>query len=143
MFTGRAKHLTIFMGGTDSFQHRALYMAIVQMPRREGCSGVTVIRGVAGFGASSLIHTAGILRLSMDLPIVLMVEDRPARMDRILGPLQEMALGALITIQEFASCRAARCRSRVRWRFPRKSGSSDCRWLMPRAGWSESWDGPK
>ena len=100
MFTGRAKQLTIFMGETDSYQHQALYMAIVQMLRREGCSGVTVIRGVAGFGASSLIHTAGILRLSMDLPIVLTVVDRPVRIDRILGPLQEMAPGALITVQE-------------------------------------------
>lgn len=100
MFTGRAKQLTIFMSETDSYHHQALYMAIIQMLRREGCSGATAIRGVAGFGASSLIHTAAILRLSMDLPLVLTVVDRPERIDRILGPLREMAPSALITVQE-------------------------------------------
>jgi CBS domain-containing protein len=100
MFTGRAKQLTIFMSETDSYHHQGLYMAILQMLRRERCSGATVMRGVAGFGASSLIHTAGILRLSMDLPIVLTVVDRPERIDRIVGPLQEMAPSALITVQE-------------------------------------------
>ena len=100
MFTGKAKQLTIFVGETDSYQHQALYMAIIQMLRREGLSGVTAVRGVAGFGASSLIHTSAILRLSMDLPIVLTVVDRPERIDRILGPLREMAPAALITVQE-------------------------------------------
>jgi CBS domain-containing protein len=100
MFTGRAKQLTIFIGETDSYQHQALHMAIVQMLRREGCSGATAIRGVAGFGASSLIHTAAILRLSMDLPVVITVVDRPERIERILGPLREMAPRALITVQE-------------------------------------------
>jgi CBS domain-containing protein len=100
MFTGRAKQLTIFMSETDSYHHQGLYMAILQMLRREGCSGATAIRGVAGFGASSLIHTAGILRLSMDLPLVVTVVDRPERIDRILVPLQEMAPSALITVQE-------------------------------------------
>src|SRR5271169_3693885 len=100
MFTGRAKQLTIFIGETDSYHHQGLYMAILQMLRREGCGGATATRGVAGFGASSLIHTSGILRLSMDLPLVLTVVDRPDRIDRILGPLQEMAPSALITVQE-------------------------------------------
>jgi CBS domain-containing protein len=100
MFAGRAKQLTIFMSETDSYHHQALYMAIIQMLRREGCGGATAIRGVAGFGASSLIHTAAILRLSMDLPLVLIVVDRPERIDRILGPLREMAPNALITVQE-------------------------------------------
>jgi len=100
MFTGRAKQLTIFIGETDSYQHQALHMAIVQMLRREGCSGATAIRGVAGFGASSLIHTAAILRLSMDLPVVITVVDRPERIERILGPLREMAPRALITVRE-------------------------------------------
>jgi PII-like signaling protein len=88
------------MSETDSYHHQALYMAIIQMLRREGCNGATAIRGVAGFGASSLIHTAAILRLSMDLPLVLTVVDRPERIDRILGPLREMAPSALITVQE-------------------------------------------
>jgi PII-like signaling protein len=70
------------------------------MLRRAGCSGATADRGVAGFGASSMIHRASILRLSMDLPLVIIVVDRPERIDRIIGPLREMAPSALITVQE-------------------------------------------
>src|SRR5580658_1599256 len=99
-FTGRGKQLTILIGETDQSHHQALYMAIIEMLRRAGCSGATAIRGVAGFGASSLIHTASILRLSMDLPLVIIVVDRPERIDRIIGPLREMAPSALITVQE-------------------------------------------
>src|SRR6266481_423919 len=62
MFTGRGKQLTIFISETDHYHHQALYMAIIEMLRREGCSGATATRGVAGFGASALIHTAAILR---------------------------------------------------------------------------------
>jgi PII-like signaling protein/predicted transcriptional regulator len=100
MFTGKAKQLNIFIGETDQYRHQALYMAIIEMLRREGCSGATAVRGIAGFGASSLIHTAAILRLSMDLPIVISVVDRPARIDRIIAPLREMAPHALITVHE-------------------------------------------
>jgi CBS domain-containing protein len=100
MFTGRAKQITIFIGETDQYHHQALYMAIIEMLRREGCSGATATRGVAGFGASSLIHTAAILRLSFDQPLVITVVDRPERIDRVLAPLREMAPSALITVQE-------------------------------------------
>ncbi len=99
-FSGRGKQLTIFISETDQFHHQALYMAIIEMLRRAGCSGATAVRGVAGFGASSLIHTASILRLSMDLPLAIIVVDRPERIDRIIGPLREMAPRALITVQE-------------------------------------------
>ncbi len=100
MFTGRAKQVTIFIGETDQYHHQALYMAIIEMLRREGCGGATAMRGIAGFGASSLIHTAAILRLSFDQPLMITVVDRPERIDRILGPLREMAPSALITVQE-------------------------------------------
>jgi len=100
MFTGRGKQLTIFIGETDQYHHKALYTAIIEMLRREGCSGATAIRGVAGFGASSVIHTAAILRLSMDLPMVIMVVDRPERVERIIEPLREMAPHALIIVQD-------------------------------------------
>jgi CBS domain-containing protein len=100
-FSGRGKQLTILISETDqSPHHQALYMAIIEMLRRAGCSGATAVRGVAGFGASSLIHTASILRLSMDLPLAIIVVDRPERIDRIIGPLREMAPRALITVQE-------------------------------------------
>ena len=100
MFSGRGKQLTIFLGETDLYHHTALYTAIIERLRREGCGGATVIRGVAGFGASSVIHTAAILRLSMDLPMVITVVDRPERIDRIIDPLREMAPHALMIVQE-------------------------------------------
>jgi len=100
VFTGRGKQLTIFIGETDLYHHHALYMAIIEMLRREGCSGATATRGIAGFGASTLIHTSAILRLSMDLPITITVVDRPQRIERVLGPLREMAPRALITVQD-------------------------------------------
>jgi PII-like signaling protein len=100
MFTGKARQLTIFIAETDQYHDQALYMAIIEMLRREGCGGATAVRGIAGFGASALNHTAAILRLSMDLPIVISVVDRPERIDRIIAPLREMAPHALITAQE-------------------------------------------
>ena len=66
----------------------------------EGCSGATATRGVAGFGASSLIHTATILRLSLDQPLLITVVDRPERIERVLEPLREMAPNALIVVQD-------------------------------------------
>jgi PII-like signaling protein len=100
MFTGRGKQLTIFIGETDQYHHQALYMAIIEMLRREKCSGATATRGVAGFGASALIHTAAILRLSFDQPIMITLLDRAERIERILEPLREMAPSALIVIQD-------------------------------------------
>ncbi|HVC20196.1 MAG TPA: DUF190 domain-containing protein [Vicinamibacterales bacterium] len=100
MFTGAGRQLTIFVGESDQYHHQPLYMAIVERLRREGCGGATVVRGLAGFGASSLIHTATILRLSIDLPVVITVIDRPVRIERILGVLREMAPHALMVAQE-------------------------------------------
>jgi PII-like signaling protein len=100
MFTGRGKQLTVFVTETDHYRHQALYMAIIEMLRREGCSGATAIRGVAGFGASTLIHTAAILRMSLDQPLVITVVDRPERIERVLEPLREMAPNALIVVQD-------------------------------------------
>ena len=85
MFTGKGKQLTIYFGETDQHEHKALYMALIELFRREGCSGATATRGIAGFGASSLIHTSAILRLSMDMPIMVTVVDRPARIDRVIS----------------------------------------------------------
>ena len=84
MFTGKGRQLTIYIGESDLHQHQSLYMAIVEMLRREGLSGATVTRGVAGFGLSSVIHTSAILRLSMDMPVVITVVDRPQRIERVL-----------------------------------------------------------
>jgi CBS domain-containing protein len=100
LFTGRGKQLTVFVTETDKHHHQSLYMAIVEMLRSEGCVGATVTRGLAGFGASAVIHTSQILVLSMDLPVVISVVDRPERIERVLEPLRSMAPNALITVQE-------------------------------------------
>jgi CBS-domain-containing membrane protein/PII-like signaling protein len=100
MFTGRGKQLTIFVTETDHHQHQALYLAIIEMLRREGCSGATATRGLAGFGASAHIHTSTILRLSLDQPVMITVVDRPERIERILDPLRAMAQGALIVAHD-------------------------------------------
>jgi CBS domain-containing protein len=100
MFTGKAKQLTIFIGEADLYHHQALYTSLLEMLRREGCSGATVTRGVAGFGASTVIHTSAILRLSMDLPVVITVVDRPERIERVIDPVREMAPNALITVTD-------------------------------------------
>ncbi len=100
MFTGRGRQLTIYFGESDLHHRQALYIAIVEMLRREGLGGATVTRGVAGFGLSSLIHTSAVLRLSMDLPMVVTVVDRPERIERIIPRLVEMAPASLITVHD-------------------------------------------
>jgi CBS domain-containing protein len=100
MFTGRGRQLSIYIGETDQYEHKALYLALLELFRREGCSGATATRGIAGFGASSRIHTSAILRLSMDMPITITVVDRPARIERVIGAVLEIAPNALVTMQE-------------------------------------------
>jgi PII-like signaling protein len=101
MGTAHGKRLTVFLGENDHYHHQPLYMAIVERLRREGYAGATVTRGIAGFGgASRMIHTSTILRLSMDMPIVLTIVDSPTRMDGILGMLAEMAPHALIVAED-------------------------------------------
>jgi CBS domain-containing protein len=90
----------VFVTETDHYHHQALYIAIIEMLRREGCSGATATRGIAGFGASSLIHTSAILRLSLDQPLMVTIVDRPERIERVLQPLREMAPNALIVVQD-------------------------------------------
>lgn len=100
MFTGKGRQLTIYLGEADQYHHKALYMALLEFLRREGIAGATVTHGVAGFGASSRIHTSAILRLSMDLPVVITVIDRAERIEQILPALVEMAPNALMTLQD-------------------------------------------
>jgi PII-like signaling protein len=75
MTTGKAKQLTIYLGETDKYEHRALYMAIIEWLRAKKVAGATATRGIAGFGASSHLPTANILALSMDMPLTITVVD--------------------------------------------------------------------
>ena len=97
---GPGKRVTVYVGESDRWEHRALYEAIVEMLRREGCAGATVVRGVEGFGKGSRIHTANILRLSEDLPVVITFVDTPQRVDAVLPRLDEMVSGGLVVVED-------------------------------------------
>lgn len=73
--------LRIFVGEADSEKGKPLYELIVEEARKRGMAGATVLRGIMGFGAKSRIHTAKILRLSEDLPIVVEIVDRPEKIN--------------------------------------------------------------
>ena len=100
---GEGKLLRIFIGESDRHHGRALYEVIVRTARELGLAGATVWRGIEGYGAASRIHTAKILRLSEDLPILIEIVDteekiRAAlpRFDALLG---EAGCGGLITLE--------------------------------------------
>lgn len=99
-FEGERTLMRIHIGESDRWQHKPLYQAIVELCRREGLSGVTVLRGVGGYGSSSRYHTDKILRLSQDLPIVIEVVEDAERIERILPRLDEMVGGGLITLEK-------------------------------------------
>jgi Uncharacterized conserved protein, COG1993 len=87
---GQAKLLRIYIGETDRWHGQPLYMAILLKAREMGLAGGTVFRGIAGYGANSVIHTANILRLSEDLPIVVEIVDADAKIQAFLPVLDEM-----------------------------------------------------
>lgn len=96
---GEGKLLRIFIGESDRWQGVPLFEAIVRKVREAGGAGATVIRGIEGFGAHSRIHTARILRLSEDLPIVIEIVDTAERVDALLPLLDEMIEDGLVTIE--------------------------------------------
>jgi PII-like signaling protein len=95
-----AELLRIFVGESDKYDGRPLYEVIVGSARERGMAGATVLRGVLGFGAHSRIHTAKILRLSEDLPIVVEIVDKPERIAEFLPELDEMIDEGLITLEK-------------------------------------------
>jgi PII-like signaling protein len=96
---GEGKLLRIFIGESDKFGRKPLYQAIVEMLREEGMAGATVLRGIEGFGANSHLHTARILRLSEDLPIVIEVADTAERIEAIMPKLDEMVTDGMVTLE--------------------------------------------
>jgi PII-like signaling protein len=93
------KLLRIFVGENDRWEHRPLYEAIVLKARELGLAGATVLRGPMGFGASSRLHTAKILRLSEDLPFVIEIVDTEAQIQRLLPHLEQMVSDGLVTLE--------------------------------------------
>ena len=91
--------LRIFIGESDRWNHKPLYEAIVLKAREMHLGGATVLRGPMGFGKSSRMHTAKILRLSMDLPIVIEIVDSEEKISGFLPALEEMMSGGMVTLE--------------------------------------------
>jgi PII-like signaling protein len=92
--------LRIFLGESDKYQGRPLYEEIVLAARKAGLAGATVLRGPLGFGHSSVLHTAKILRLSEDLPVVVEIVDGPDKIDAFLVLLDPLMNGnGLVTLE--------------------------------------------
>ena len=96
----KAKRLSIYIGESDQWRGKALYVALVETLRAQGMAGATVTRGLAGFGAHSMVHTAAILRLSLDLPLIIQVIDSPEKMDMILKIIAPMIGEGLIILED-------------------------------------------
>ena len=97
---GEQSLVRIFLGESDRWKHRPLSRALLERLRAEGFAGATVIHGMAGFGASSVIHTTSLVELSSDLPVLMEVDDDDAHIGRLLPILDEMLSGgALVTVE--------------------------------------------
>ena len=92
--------LRIFIGESDRWEHKPLYEAIVLKARENHLAGATVLRGPMGFGKSSRLHTAKILRLSMDLPLVIEIVDSEEKVQSFLPVLDAMMRGGLVTLEK-------------------------------------------
>src|SRR5262245_8295854 len=91
--------LRVVIGESDRWEHKHLYEAVVLKAREMHLAGATVLRGPMGFGRSSRLHTAKILRLSMDLPLVIEIVDREERIQAFLPILAKMVGGGLVTFE--------------------------------------------
>jgi len=92
--------LRIFVGESDKVGHRPLYEVIVLKAREAGLAGATVLRGVMGFGKNSILHTAKILRLSEDLPMVVEIVDSLEKVEAFLPELDGMMTDGLVTLEQ-------------------------------------------
>ena len=93
------KLLRIFVGEADRWEGKPLYQAIVEAARQRGLAGATAWKGFMGFGASSRVHTAKVLRLSEDLPVVIEIVDAADQSEAFLPTLDEMVQEGLVTLE--------------------------------------------
>ncbi len=100
VLTGEQILVRVFIGESDRWHHQPLATALLERLRREGFAGATVFRGVAGFGAHSVVHTASILRLSEDLPVVIEIVDTEQHVERLTAILDEMVGEGLVTMEK-------------------------------------------
>jgi PII-like signaling protein len=92
--------MRIFIGESDKWERRSLHVALLELFRAKGLAGATVLKGVAGFGPDSIIHEAGLLRLSPDLPLVIEVVDTQEHLAGVLPEIDRMMSGGLVTMEK-------------------------------------------
>lgn len=100
----RAVLLRIYIGESDRYGGKPLYRYLVELFRKKGFYGVTVLRGIAGFGKTSRVHTPSILRLSTDLPVVVEVVDSKEKIEEIKPALEQIIRGGLVTEEDVTVC---------------------------------------
>ncbi|MBP2628019.1 MAG: hypothetical protein H6Q68_2730 [Firmicutes bacterium] len=98
--TSRAKRLRIYIGDTDRYKGRVLYQVIVEKAKELDMAGATVFRGLMGYGANSRIHTAKIVDLSSDLPMMVEIIDSEEYIKKLLPYLDEMVQEGLVTMDD-------------------------------------------
>jgi hypothetical protein len=113
--------LRIFIGESDRYQHHPLYEAIVLKARELHLAGATVLRGSMGFGKSSRLHTAKILRLSDDLPLIIEIVDTEENINAFLPVLDTMMSGGLITLENARVIYYRTGRTTAPWNPPSQS----------------------
>jgi PII-like signaling protein len=96
---GKQLRVRVVVGESDRWHHRPLHLALLERLRREGCAGTTVTRGIAGFGAHSVVYNAQLARLSEDLPVVIEVVDSEPQVEKVKAILDEMVTEGLVTIE--------------------------------------------
>jgi uncharacterized protein len=96
---GEQTLMRIFIGETDRYNHKPLYEALVELLRKEGFAGATVLRGVSGFGAHKVYHSQKLLDLSADMPMIVEVVDTRDKIYSILPRIDEMMAGGMITLE--------------------------------------------
>ena len=90
----------IFIGESDKVDGKPLYQALVEKLRQEQISGATVLRGILGYGARSIIHTANLLQLSHDLPVIVEVVDTNENIDRVMPHIESIIGDGMITMEK-------------------------------------------
>jgi uncharacterized protein len=98
--TTTALRLTILVDETDTWQGRPVYAEVVHRAHAAGLAGATALRGIEGYGATSRIHTARLLSLHEDLPVMVVVVDEPSRIREFLPGVREVLSGGLVTVEE-------------------------------------------
>jgi PII-like signaling protein len=96
----RARRLTIYVGETDQWHHRPLFVEIVHRAHAAGLAGATAIRGFEGYGGTNQIHTLRLLSLSEDVPVAITIIDTAERIDAFLAPLSEVMTGGMATLED-------------------------------------------